>query len=69
MPESIMFAVMEVKVRDKRAGRSSTITLESANAKGVSKVVLTGDEEDAKLYRVGEFYTMTLAITQAPAQA
>ena len=68
MPEAVLFAITEIKVRDKKAGRASTVTFENSNVSGVSKIVLTGSEEDAKLYRVGEFYEMTLKQVQAPAE-
>jgi len=64
--DSIMFAVMETKVRDKAAGRVGSITFESANAKGTSKIVLLGNEEIVDDYRVGEFYNLTLTQAVAP---
>ena len=65
--EPILFAVMETKVRDKVAGRVGSITFESANSKGTSKIVLLGDEEIVDDYRVGEFYELTLNQATAPA--
>jgi len=47
-------------------GRVGTVTFESANAKGTSKVVLVGQEEIVDDYRVGEFYELTLNQVQAP---
>ena len=65
--ETIQFAVMETKVKDKRGGmRIGTVTMESANAKGTSKIVLVGDEEIVDDYRVGEFYELSLAQCQGP---
>ena len=65
--EAIQFAVMETKIKDKRGGmRVGTVTLESANAKGTSKIVLVGDEELVDDYRVGEFYELSLTQCQGP---
>jgi hypothetical protein len=66
--ELVMFAVMETKVKDNRGGmRIGSVTMESANAKGTSKIVLVGEEEIVDDYRVGEFYEMNLTRCQAPA--
>jgi hypothetical protein len=67
--EAIQFAVTETKVRDKKVGRVGTVTFESANAKGTSKIVLLGSEEIVDDYRVGEFYEMQLTQVTAPAQS
>ena len=64
--QAILFAVTETKVRDRAAGRVGTVTFESANAKGTSKVVLVSQEEIVDDYRVGEFYELTLNQVQAP---
>ena len=64
--EIILFAVTETKVRDKAVGRVGTITFESKNAKGTSKIVLLGTEEIVDDYRVGEFYNLTLTQAKAP---
>lgn len=67
--EVFQFAVMETKVKDNRGGiRVGTITMESANAKGTSKIVLVGTEEIVDDYRVGEFYEMNLTRCQGPQQ-
>ncbi len=67
--EVFQFAVMETKVKDNRGGiRVGTITMESANAKGTSKIVLVGTEEIVDDYRVGEFYEMNLSRCQGPQQ-
>ena len=65
--EAIQFAVTETKVRDKAIGRVGTVTFESQNAKGTSKVVLVGQEEIIDDYRVGEFYELVLTQVTAPA--
>jgi hypothetical protein len=63
----VMFAVMETKVKDNRGGiRVGSVTMESANAKGTSKIVLVGNEEIVDDYRVGEFYELSLTRCQAP---
>lgn len=65
--EAVQFAVMETKVKDKRGGmRIGTVTFESANAKGTSKIVLVGNEELVDDYRVGEFYELNLTQCQGP---
>jgi hypothetical protein len=67
MPKDpIQFAVTETKIRDKQVGRVGTVTLESANAKGTSKIVLVGQEEIVDDYRVGEFYELVLTQIKAP---
>lgn len=66
--DAIQFAVTETKVRDKKVGRVGSVTFESANAKGTSKIVLLGSEEIVDDYRVGEFYEMTLTQVAAPQQ-
>jgi hypothetical protein len=66
--DAIQFAVTETKVRDKKVGRVGSVTFESANAKGTSKIVLLGSEEIGDDYRVGEFYEMTLTQVTAPQQ-
>jgi hypothetical protein len=66
--DAIQFAVTETKVRDKKVGRVGSVTFESANAKGTSKIVLLGSEEIVDDYRVGEFYEMTLTQVTAPQQ-
>jgi hypothetical protein len=65
--DPILFAVMETKEKDKRGGtRIGTVTLESANAKGTSKIVLVSDPEIVNEYRVGEFYELALKQVKAP---
>jgi hypothetical protein len=65
--EAIQFAVTETKIRDKKVGRVGTVTLESANSKGCSRIVLVGQETIINDYRVGEFYELTLNQVTAPA--
>lgn len=64
---AIQFAVMETKVRDRKSGRVGSVTFESANTKGCSRVVLVGAEEIVDDYRVGEFYELELNRIQSPA--
>lgn len=64
---AILFAVMETKVKDNRGGiRVGSVTMESANAKGTSKIVIVGNEEIVDDYRVGEFYELNLTRCQSP---
>ena len=65
--EAIQFAVTETKIRDKAIGRVGTVTFESQNAKGTSKIVLLGQDTIINDYRVGEFYELTLNQVTAPA--
>lgn len=64
--EKVMFAVKETKVRDKSGAFVGTVTLESANSKGCSRLILVGEETLVNEYRVGEFYNVSLEQCTAP---
>jgi hypothetical protein len=63
----ITFVVKEVTSKEKAGGiRFGRIALESANAKGTSKVTIVTDEETTDEFQLGEFYELNLKQVKAP---